>query len=113
MFQMTYYQYFDDLKVYFDDDALVSANTIIAEKKRLVESYGSINKVCIVCEEPEIPYRKLTSCEKCKVHQTERRRRTYVSWAFAQLHLRVAFELQHALGRLGNAQSRFERQLPD
>ncbi len=58
---------FDDLKVYFDDDALVSANTIIVEKKRLVESYGSKNKVCIICEEPEIPYRKLTSCEKCKV----------------------------------------------
>ncbi len=58
---------FDDLKIYFDDDALISANTIIAEKRRLIDSYGSKNKICVICEEPEIPYRKLTSCEKCNV----------------------------------------------
>ena len=57
----------DDLKMYFDEDAFLSATSLINEKQRLMENDGSA-KICSICNEPEIPYRKLTNCEKCKVN---------------------------------------------
>ena len=54
------------MKDYFDEDALLSATTLIKEKKRLLDCDGSA-KICVICDEPEMPYRKLTNCEECKV----------------------------------------------